>query len=325
MIHIGLCADENFAMPFGVCLTSIFESNNREPLMIHVITQGFSEGTISRIRRTEEKYGRSECVKVYNINDDIFSQYPLSDQFPQSIYFRYLYARLLPDTIERIIYIDCDTVVLSSLRDLWETPMDEGILMGAVEDRNGDDIIIRNRIGRWDGLYYNSGVLLMNLNLWRKIDAFKIFADFIHNHREICLYPDQDAINVIFSDKFVRLPFKYNYNMSFVAPFETFRLHLSKKDELEEALNNLVIVHFAAEIKPWYRDSRHPLIFLWLYFYKNSEWHDVKLKFRNSITYRIVKMALVHVLYRNRKVQISPGLKKILKQYEQRYSISTNG
>ncbi len=53
MINIGLCADENFAMPFGVCLTSLFESNKNEPITVHVITQGFSDKTLSRIRKTE--------------------------------------------------------------------------------------------------------------------------------------------------------------------------------------------------------------------------------------------------------------------------------
>lgn len=327
MIHIGLCADEKFSLPFGVCLESIFDSNNGIPFIVHVITQGFSDETISLIRKTEAKYSRPDSVRIYNINEDIFSDYPLSDQFPESVYFRYLYAKILPESVERIIYIDCDTVVLSDLRNLWHTEMSESSLMAAVEDRNGDDIIIRNRIGRWSGLYYNSGVLLMNLKEWRNTDSFMQFAGFIKEHRDVCHYPDQDAINAAFPEQFVRLPFEYNYHMSFVAPFESFRLHLSKKEELEQSFNRIVILHYAAEIKPWYNDSRHPLLFIWHYFYKNSEWRDIKLKYRHSMVYRLFKKALHGYLYRNSKDKecINPCLKDQLKHYEQLYAVRNDG
>ena len=49
MIHIGLCADERFALPFGVCLTSILESNKDNEIVIHVLTKGFKEETIAKI------------------------------------------------------------------------------------------------------------------------------------------------------------------------------------------------------------------------------------------------------------------------------------
>lgn len=323
MIHVGLCADENFAMPFGVCLTSLFESNQNETLTVHVITQGFSDQTLSRIRKTEQKYARIDAVKIYKIDDGVFSQYPLSSQFPKSIYFRYLYAKLLSDSIERIVYIDCDTVVLSSLSDIWNTDMPDDVLFGAVEDRNGDDILIRNRIGRWDGFYFNSGVLLINLTEWRRMDAFKIFADFIRDHREVCLYPDQDAINAAFPEKFKRLPFEYNFHMSFVAPFDTFRLHLSKKCELLQAFNNLCIVHFAAELKPWYKDSRHPLIFLWLYFYNKSEWRVTKLKYRNSLIRRIMRKFIIRLFYNNLE-QLDPSFEVQLQLYRQLYTLHNN-
>ncbi len=323
MIHVGLCADENFAMPFGVCLTSIFESNKNESLTVHVITQGFSDKTLSRIRKTEQKYARIDAVKIYKIDDGIFAQYPLSTQFPKSIYFRYLYAKLLPESIERILYIDCDTVVLSSLRNIWDTYISDNVLFGAVEDRNGDDILIRNRIGRWDGFYFNSGVLLINLAEWRRMDAFKIFADFIRDNREVCLYPDQDAINAAFPDKFKRLPFEYNFHMSFVAPFDTFRLHLSKKVELLQASKNLCIVHFAAELKPWYKDSQHPLIFLWLYFLNKSEWHGTKLKYSKPLIHRIIKKYIIRLFYNN-KEQLDPGFENPLKTYRKLYQLHTN-
>lgn len=319
IIHIGLCADENFALPFGVCLTSIFESNKDELLKIHVITQGFSNETLLRINQTERAYGRNGSVEIHKISDEIFSQYPLSNQFPKAIYFRYIFAKLLPVGIEKLIYIDSDTVILSSLRVLWNIPLDETQLLGAVEDRNGDDILIRNRIGRWHGVYYNSGMLLMNLRLWRKIDAFRILADFILNNQDVCVYPDQDAINVVFADKFVSLPYQYNFSMSFIAPFETFRLHLSKKELLEFAFDKIIILHYAAEVKPWYLDSKHPLLFIWKHFYRISAWNNIKLKYRHSIIHRVLTKVIVYVLYRDKQCAVNSKFIYILEKYQNLY------
>lgn len=319
MIHIGLCADEQFALPLGVCITSILESNKDEDLRIHIITQRLSEETINRIKESERIYRRKEVVNIHLVDDDIFSNYPLSAQFPKSIYYRYLFAEILPKTIDKILYIDCDTVILSNLRELYNTPLSDNELLGAVEDRNSDDIIIRNRIGRWNGKYFNSGVLLMNLKAWRNCNAFEQLASFILNNPQICIYPDQDAINIVFDERIKELPYRYNFLMSFIAPFETYRLHLSKKNLVEESFKDVAIVHYAAEMKPWYRDSVHPLLFLWRYFYKRSAWSKTKLKYRKSFISRVISKIIIYTLYRGQQSSVNENMKTALEDYHTKY------
>lgn len=319
MIHIGLCADEKFALPFGVCLTSIFESNKDIDFTVHVITQEFKDDTLKKIKETETKYGKVGSVKLYAITDNTFSNYPISTQFPKSIYFRYLYAALLPETIEKIIYIDCDTVVLSNLLSLWNTDLSDNYILGAVEDRNSDDITIRNRIRRWDGKYYNSGVLLMNLKTWRMHKVFDKLADFILKNPDICVYPDQDAINIVFPEKIKELPYQYNFLMSFIAPFDTYRLHLSKKSKVEESFKNLVIVHFAAETKPWFRDSVHPMLFFWRYFYNHSVWNKVRLRHRKSLIHRLISKLIISILYPGKSSAVNLNMVERLKIYEHEF------
>lgn len=319
MIHIGLCADERFALPFGVCLTSIFESNKENEIVVHILTKGFKEETIEKIKHTTEKYHKEEMVKLYNINDEIFDSYPVYENFPKSIYYRYLFAEILPIDIEKIIYLDCDTVVVSDLRSMWNTDID-GKLLGAVEDRNSDDIIIRNRIEMWEGHYFNSGVLLMNLSYWRKHDCFTQIARFILNNPKVCIYPDQDALNVLFQDKIECLSFRYNFLISFIDPFESYRLHKSKRQEIIDSFKNLVIIHFAAEKKPWFKDAKHPLFFIWRYYYEKSVWQSVSLKNKDSFVIRIFKKVVKYALYGNLpSASVNPFFINDLKKYQNLY------
>ncbi|MBF0728246.1 glycosyltransferase family 8 protein [Bacteroides acidifaciens] len=318
MIHIGLCADERFALPFGVCLTSILESNKDNEIVIHVLTKGFKEETIAKIKQTTEKYHKIGMVKLYDINDEIFDSYPVYENFPKSIYYRYLFAEILPVDIEKIIYLDCDTVVVSDLCTLWNTNI-EGKLLAAVEDRNSDDIVIRNRIEMWKGHYFNSGVLLMNLSYWRKHDCFAQMACFILKNPKVCIYPDQDALNVVFQDKIECISFRYNFLMSFIEPFESYRLHKSKRKEIIDSFKNLVIIHFAAEKKPWFKDTKHPLFFIWRYYYKKSVWKSVPLKNKDSFVVGICKKIVKSIVYRNLLPSINPLFIEDLKRYQKLY------
>ena len=111
--------------------------------MVHILTKGFLEKTIEKINRTMEIYHQE--VKIYQIDDSLFDGYPLSSTFPKSIYFRYLFPKILPVEIDKILYLDCDTIIVSDLLSLWSTDISDRAL-AAIEDQNADDITNRNRI-----------------------------------------------------------------------------------------------------------------------------------------------------------------------------------
>lgn len=107
--------------------------------MVHILTKGFLEKTIEKINRTMEIYHQE--VKIYQIDDSLFDGYPLSSTFPKSIYFRYLFPKILPVEIDKILYLDCDTIIVSDLLSLWSTDISDRAL-AAIEDQNADDITI---------------------------------------------------------------------------------------------------------------------------------------------------------------------------------------
>lgn len=319
MIHIGLCADEKFSIALGVCMTSIFESNKGSDVMVHILTKGFLEKTIEKINRTMEIYHQE--VKIYQIDDSLFDGYPLSSTFPKSIYFRYLFPKILPVEIDKILYFDCDTIIVSDLLSLWSTDISDKAL-AAIEDQNADDITNRNRIEIFDGKYFNSGVLLMNLNYWRVHDCFTQLAHFIMENPEKCLYPDQDALNVLFHENFLCLPFKYNFQLTLIKPFEYYKLNKSKWNDVVDSFCNLSIIHYVSPAKPWYKDTVLPLTNIWRYYKQLSLWKDMPYKNRNSLSLHIKNN--IRMLFGGKDAlrlrgKINPVLVKKLAGYEALY------
>lgn len=308
-IHIALCADENYSMYLGVCLTSIFSNNKEDSIKVHILTQGFSKKSKALLDKTAENFGQS--LIYYNVDDTLFNGYPITPWFPKSIYFRYLLPQILPTTLEKIIYLDSDIIVLGSLRSLWEENITE-FPIGAVEDAWGDLIHMRNRIEVYDGGYFNSGVLLLNLSLWRKYDYFKQLANYIHDNPDKCLYPDQDALNVIFHHSVKWLSFKYNFQMILCEPPNKYYLKKSYENDIKSSFANIIILHYATyDLKPWYAAAKHPLIFIWRHYKENSLWKNYPLIHREGIIKRLLKRALKKGIYSKQYV-INPDLSNIL-------------
>ena len=90
--------------------------------------------------------------------------------------------------------------------------------------------------------YYNSGVLLMNLELQRQVvDEKKIF-DLVRNHRSKLIMPDQDIINVLYAKQIKTLDEKlYNYDARY---YRYYKLMSDGQCDMDFVINNTVIIHF---------------------------------------------------------------------------------
>lgn len=312
MIHIGLCADERFSLPLGVCVTSIFMSNTMNRVFIHILTPGLSQETLIRLEKTASEY--NQTLKVYQIDQSLFDKYPLSEYFPQAIYFRYLLPEIIPIEINKVLYLDSDTIVIKDLKPLWDFDITR-YPIAAAQDANGDDIYNRNRIEIFDGKYLNSGVLLMNLDIWRKENCFSKLASYIQEFPERCEFPDQDALNVIFHKRTKWLSFRYNFQSVLSEDFSQYRLHKSNNEDICDSFGQIVILHYSScMVKPWIRDVSHPLTFIWRSIYEQSLWKDIRLKPQYDFFRRYIKKKL-HLKPYYPQAKLNPIFNEIIKQY----------
>jgi lipopolysaccharide biosynthesis glycosyltransferase len=269
-VHLLLCTNALFLQHVAVCLASLL-ANNRD-LFFDIFIVGRASETLD-----EEKLRRS-LVQFPNQSLRFRQFTPPANQLlplnPEAHYTIDTYSRLwvgdfFPEEVDRVLYLDADIVVVGSIAPLWNTDLD-GALMGTVDIPGSDRGVTRLGMRAEDG-YFNAGVLLIDLQQWRKTRAVDTVLDYITEHPERVLY-DQDALNACFLHRRKRLDYKWNVIWPFFR--EPSELPLSRA-ELEATRRDALIIHYNGASKPWSYFADHPRTVDYLRYLRMTEWRDV--------------------------------------------------
>lgn len=272
-MHIALSTDDRYSMACGICITSIYENHKSDDVHVHVLTTDISKENLDRFAAMASEYGRH--IDFIKVKDEYFSGLKLSKRFPVSIYYRLLLPRLLD--CDKVLYMDCDIIVNGNLRPLYDQYMSDDCAAVVVEDQCSDDINLKNRAGV-TGEYFNSGVILMNLDYWRKNQIAQKCVEFIHDYPERCIYPDQDALNHTIGNSVIFAEYGYNFQELMFFDKKCLNLHPSKYEMIDRWIDNPVIIHYSGYHKPWFTDAIHPKAYIFLDYLSKSPWKDIKLK-----------------------------------------------
>ena len=263
MIEIGLCTDQRYARYCGICITSIFESNTTHAVRIHILTDGLDKLTRQRLSATADRYKQE--VVIHTIDTHLIDALRTTDRFSRAAYFRLLFPDVLDRQINKLLYLDCDLLVVDDLMPLWQTDL-QGKAIGMAWDQDADNIIHQNRLDT-ALTYANSGVLLLNLRRWREEKIAQACVRYIDTYPERCLYVDQDAVNgLLYAD---RVWFDPRYNLQELYYFtpQNWQLHRDKHAQIYRALSQPAIIHYTGMYKPWDRKCYHPL---------KEHWHAIE-------------------------------------------------
>lgn len=253
MINVALCTDDNYASHCAICVASILENNKASDCCVYVITDGLNEENNSRFQKLSNVYAKP--IRIIKVDDSRFEKLQVTNHLGRSMYYRFL----LPDIVEgdKVLYLDCDIIVRHSLVDLFKINLD-GIACGVVEDQNGDDLRLHNPIMMFSR-YFNSGVLLINLDYWRQHAVAQQIIDWIKGHKAPLMCPDQDALNAVLEHQVAFLDYRFNFQQGLYKD-KIVWLRADKWPSVFEARKDPVIVHFTAGEKPWHNDCAHPLL-----------------------------------------------------------------
>ena len=277
MIDIVSSTDKNYIMPTGVMMTSVCENNRDEKITFHVlIDSSVAERQKNELLQLVGKYD-GKAVKFYLIDDNVFESYPrigeCSPHITKATYYRLFMETILPASIDKVLYVDSDIIITGSLADLWDTELAEHPVAAVTDMDEGDE-----KRYQWLGYpqsigYFNAGVLLINLQLWRETNMMEVFVDFMKNHADQIRLHDQDVLNVLFRDSKLTLPLKYNAQNAFFYKQELIQIDLKKYGEqLKEAVKHPVIVHFTLPQKPWIIGCQHPYAKQWEMYRDMTPW-----------------------------------------------------
>jgi Glycosyl transferase family 8 len=190
-------SDERFAAHFTALLHSAWARHPEAEF--YLLDCGLESHT--RATLTDYAATRSMRLSIITVDDARLDELPTTVGGCKAIYARILIPELLPNTIERALYLDADSLVVDDLFELWTTPMDHSAIAAVRDDRAG------RHESRSD--YVNSGVLLMNLSLWRREHLTAAALTFARGHK--LAYPEQTSINAVCAGRIIFLADEWNY------------------------------------------------------------------------------------------------------------------
>lgn len=264
-LSVVYATDDNYAQHVAVSIMSLLKTSN-EAIQYDLFLLGNNLSVTNRSKLTS-------IVKQYNASIQIIDITNLQDKLPSDIdvaklsistYSRLFLADLLPVSIERILYLDCDTLITQDLSALADYPMTDISVYG-VEDMMYPEMKVRIGLKPNDK-YINAGVLLINLKRWREISATSRFLTFINKFDGKVPHLDQGVINGVLLDKGI-LPLKYNAQSPLYAihryndllRFHSLNSYYSPQ-EVSMARRKPVIIHYTSFFveRPWFKFCLHP-------------------------------------------------------------------
>ena len=188
------------------------------------------------------------------IKDEEFDQAPVTDRYPKTIYYRLLAHQYLPKQLHRILYLDADVLCINDIGPLYDTDLDGCLYASAIHTglTGTTEVINKIRLQNFDADgYYNSGVLLMNLDLIRqRVHAEDIY-EYIREH--VLLLPDQDVLNALYGKDIKTVPDQlYNFDARKGQTYETISFG---EWTLDWVIKHTVILHYCGRHKPWLVDK----------------------------------------------------------------------
>lgn len=154
--------------------------------------------------------------------------------------------------------------------------------------------------------YYNDDVLLVDLSKWKTANCTERILRSIMENRETFALVEQDGINVVLNNNIKPLSFRYNLlSQCFLYKYEDvlkiYGLHpqcYGSQADFDEAIKKPIICHFSGLtfIRPWYKNSRHPLKKIYDKYYLMSEWGDIPQEvFKLPLPYKIQMLAYYYM------------------------------
>lgn len=222
-------------------------------LHFFVIDDNISLNSKFLLNRTVNKYNAR--ISYLTIDASEFDNVVESDRIPKTAYYRISIPNLLKDT-PRAIYLDCDMICLEDIQTLWELDLGENLL-AAVEDSGFHDRLNLMGIQCKSDTYFNSGMMVMDLENWRKEKITEQAFAFIDKHPDLLRFHDQDTLNAILHDRWLELHPRWNAQTYLMLEEKEHPTALGQS-QWEEAKADPAIVHFCGHEKPWHENSVHP-------------------------------------------------------------------
>ena len=288
-IHIAMAIDNNFIYPTLVSMASgLYNNNDKENVIVYhlLCSHDFDNNKLEIFNSLKKRY---EFSLNFYIIPDFFKNFKRWVGATITVYYKMILPLLFHD-LERIIYLDADTLIFKDLYEMYNLPFNGNYVLGyPFHDSNKIDKYVKNAT-----YYINGGVILFNNELIRKDNKDLELISFTMEHNSELWFLEQDSINIVFYEKIGILPLKYGiYMYGTVDSFEkSIQIRIRFKLNRTEVINAIAdpsLVHFSCcNPKPWQRHS-------------NNEFgvHDICKRFHDEFYFYANKTDYYSEIYRS--------------------------
>lgn len=250
-MNILLTLDRNYLLPLRVLLTSLLISNPDEHFDFYIAADGFTAEDHACLERLCTRF--SAVYHPVIMDDSLFSHAPTLRYYSRAMYYRLLAAQILPDHLDRILYLDPDMLVIGPLRPLYDTDMGENLYAACIHKGLVDlsTPVNKIRLSAYDAEgYFNSGMLLMNLPRIRANVFPQVIFDYVRKNQALLVLPDQDILNALYGEFILELDEeRYNYD---ARRYREYLLRSSGSHDTAWVMQHTAILHFCGRKKPWH-------------------------------------------------------------------------
>ncbi len=299
-----VCASDNkYAMPMAVMVRSVIDNLNNESsrVILFVLDGGISNKNKQKIAKS---LNAAKCEIIYLAKPDFLikdiesaHQYCVDKGIESkthlsiAAYYRLLIAELLPKNFSKVIYLDCDLVVKGDLENLWRMDIADNYVL-AVPDMWINSVSAHNGLLNYRELgikseakYFNSGVLVINMERWRDDKIFSQAIDYFKKNKSYVRFHDQDILNALLAGKWSEVDPRWNVTPG-IYEYACWEESPFTEDVYTQLINEPYIIHFAAGDKPW--NSQKTLMKEHFFHYVDmTEWSGWRFNFWEQLKLKI--------------------------------------
>jgi lipopolysaccharide biosynthesis glycosyltransferase len=307
MINIVYHSSDSFSSVLAVSMASIMANNKQaDGITFYVIENNISEDNKHKLSEMVEGGGRNlifipmpDFQKEFNLK-----LLQVKKKWMFDSYSRMFLGSILPDTVERALYLDCDTLCDDNLEEFYQTDLTGYCCAGVTDCLSEKYYKIFEMNSK--SYYVNSGMLLINLKAWREENIEQMVVDYVEKKHGYVFFMEQSVLNIVLQERIKIVHPRYNTFtlMISLSRKNLYRLRDCKRfysaNEVKEALAHPCIIHmtnfFYVKGRPWIMGNAHPFKDIFLKYKKMTPWSDTPLFADNLPMHRKMLISILNRL-----------------------------
>lgn len=252
---IAFCTDAKYWPHVATAVKSIFVNSPLPLPDIYIFYEQQNLRWIKKLTRLAKTYQQSIFFRHFGL--DLINGLGIDNRYGPASYIRIYLPELLMD-YGYILYLDSDLIVTSDISSIFSFCQTGSSCIAARSALKVELIFHNQRLSRpLDIRYFNSGVLLIDTVRWRERNCTETVMNILRNNLDLCIFPDQDALNLFFNGNYQELPYQYNVTRRFYEDHADFN-YPGEEQDIKAAAIAPTILHFSGTSKPWNLQDKHP-------------------------------------------------------------------